>query len=353
MAVGAGAGKSARSRIGRTVLRVTYIGHATLLIEIGGKRLLTDPNFDPALGRFLPRVSAPGIALDALPKLDAILLTHAHADHLSFDSLDALPRRHPGVCASRYRQMAAETGLLVMRSRSHQVKWSRWMTSGFVPLQPSIKGSRYGIDRWRSAANMYLIETNKISAFFAGDTALTPDTTHLVDNHLATSGRSLDLALLPIGHAPWWKPGFRKGHLTSADALTLFERLKARYFIPYHWGTFNHVTSTAFDAIDRLRATLAEPSAASGGKNSRARRYFRVADTRHVTTAARECGPARGYNRCCSNTKRPRRAGIGETKWCRRLCDRGKASPGSALTTASSRTCATFAMAKSCSTRPW
>src|SRR4030081_969915 len=73
------------------MLRVTYIGHATLLIEVGGKRLLTDPNFDSTLGKFLPRVSAPGIAIDALPKLDAILLTHAHADHLSFDSLDALP----------------------------------------------------------------------------------------------------------------------------------------------------------------------------------------------------------------------------------------------------------------------
>jgi len=118
------------------------------------------------------------------------------------------------------------------------------------------KGNRYGVDRWRSAANMYLIETNKTSCFFAGDTALTSDTTWLVENHLASNGRSLDLALLPIGHAPWWKPGFRKGHLTSTDALTLFERLKARYFIPYHWGTFNHVTSTAFDAIDRLRATL-------------------------------------------------------------------------------------------------
>src|ERR1700694_3809793 len=77
------------------MLRVTYIGHATLLIEAGGKRLLTDPNFDSALGKFLPRVTAPGIALDDLPELDAILLTHAHADHLSFDSLDALPDNIP------------------------------------------------------------------------------------------------------------------------------------------------------------------------------------------------------------------------------------------------------------------
>src|SRR3954463_2506647 len=77
------------------MLRVTYIGHATLLIEIGGKKILTDPNFDPALGKFLARVSAPGIPLGELPKLDAILLTHAHADHLSFDSLDALPTDVP------------------------------------------------------------------------------------------------------------------------------------------------------------------------------------------------------------------------------------------------------------------
>src|SRR5256885_9569521 len=76
-------------------MKVTYIGHATLLLELGGARFLTDPNFDAKLGRILPRVSAPGIALEKLPALDAILLTHAHADHLSFDSLERLPRAMP------------------------------------------------------------------------------------------------------------------------------------------------------------------------------------------------------------------------------------------------------------------
>ena len=129
------------------------------------------------------------------------------------------------------------------------------------------QGNRYAVDRWRSAANMYLFDTNNVSCFFAGDTALTPESTHLVERHVGAAGRRLDLALLPIGHAPWWKPGFRKGHLTSGDALTLFDRLDARYLIPYHWCTFDHVTSKAHDAIRRLRAQLpAHPRSENRGR---------------------------------------------------------------------------------------
>ncbi len=237
------------------MLRVTYIGHATLLIEIGQIRILTDPNFDAALGKFLPRVSSPGIALEALPKLDAILLTHAHADHLSFDSLDALPADIPLFAPPVIAKWLGKQGY------RHAVPLAPGEGTELDGVKihaasATHKGNRYGVDRWRSASNMYLIDTNKVSCFFAGDTALTPGATHMVENYLGAGGRGLDLALLPIGHAPWWKPGFRKGHLTSGDALTLFERLNAKYFIPYHWGTFNHVTSTAFDAIDRLRETL-------------------------------------------------------------------------------------------------
>jgi L-ascorbate metabolism protein UlaG (beta-lactamase superfamily) len=118
------------------------------------------------------------------------------------------------------------------------------------------QGSRYGFDRWRSAANMYLLESDAESVFFAGDTALTGTTHHLVENVLWSMSRELDVALLPIGYAPAWKPGFRRGHLTGEDALTLFETLRARAMLPYHWGTFRHVTATAHDAIDRLRKRL-------------------------------------------------------------------------------------------------
>lgn len=245
----------ARASTPAAQLRVTYVGHATLLLEIGGVRLLTDPNFEGRLGRVLPRVSAPGIPLAELPRLDALLLTHAHADHLSFRSLDALPRDVPLYAPPAVARWLKRRGY----AHAHALAPTEVVHIGGVRVSVAAArhlGARYAVDRWRGAANMYLLDSDDHACFFAGDTALTPDSHRLVADQLHVHARQLDLALLPIGHAPWWKPGFRRNHLTPDDALALFDRLDARFLVPYHWGTFRHLTSGPFDAIDRLRAIL-------------------------------------------------------------------------------------------------
>ncbi|MEO6209282.1 MAG: MBL fold metallo-hydrolase [Gemmatimonadaceae bacterium] len=237
----------------RERLRITYVGHATLLLHFADVCVLTDPNFDDKLGYFLPRVTKPGVELADLPHVDAILLTHAHADHLSFRTLRALPAGivvYAPPVISRWLQRAGIASARPLAAGERVQIGALTITSA----RATHVGARYGIDRWRGDAHMYLLDDGTSSVLFTGDTAITPVAADLVRQ---IAPRRVDVALLPIGDAPWWKRYlFRRGHLTPEDALTLFEQVNARLFVPFHWGTFRHVTSGAHDAINVLRALL-------------------------------------------------------------------------------------------------
>src|SRR6266540_3202544 len=140
-------------------MRITYIGHATLLIELADRIFLTDPNFDSALGGFLPRVSEPGVSIKSLPRVDAIIVTHAHADHLSFKSLDALPQDIPIYAPPAIARWLKRRGYTM----AQQIAAGDSVQSGAVEIHAGAathRGNRYAVDRWRSAANMYLFDTN-------------------------------------------------------------------------------------------------------------------------------------------------------------------------------------------------
>lgn len=244
----------------KSLIQVTYIGHATLLLRFGEAHVLTDPNFDEKLGFFLPRVSPPGMKISELPRIDAILITHAHADHLSFRSLRALPPNIPIYAPPTVARWLERDGL----SEVHSIEPGEVIRVRHLSVSTAIArhvGARYGLDRWRGAAHMYLIDDGVASVLFTGDTAITSDAVTLARRILP---RRLDIALLPIGFAPRWKEYFfRRGHLTAADALSFFENLDARILIPFHWGTFRHITSGAFDAIQILRSLLSSYERAS------------------------------------------------------------------------------------------
>jgi L-ascorbate metabolism protein UlaG (beta-lactamase superfamily) len=236
-----------------TSLRITYVGHATLLLRFGAVSVLTDPNFEEKLGILLSRVTPPGVRIAELPHIDAILITHAHADHLSFRSLHALPSGIPIYAPPAIAQWLLRDGL--SGARAVQPGETFFIDDVSITVGSARHvGARYGLDRWRGAAHMYLIDSKLVSVLFTGDTSITPVATTMAQTILP---RRVDVALLPIGYAPRWKKRlFRRGHLTPADALSLFEQINARIFIPFHWGTFRHITSGAYDAVRLLRELL-------------------------------------------------------------------------------------------------
>lgn len=211
------------NQIIRASLHVTYVGHGTVLLEMDGVRILTDPVLRHRVGPLRRLAPDPGPAVRE--NLDAVLISHFHLDHFDPPSLRLLDRRTPllvppgGVAAVR------RLGFRFVE----EMRPGRALRLGAVRLAAT-KAAHYG-ERTPGhpvVDSLGFIVEGGHQVYFAGDTALFPEMIHI--------GERLDLALLPV----WgWGPRLGEEHLTPLDAARSLTLLEPRVAIPIHWGTFH------------------------------------------------------------------------------------------------------------------
>jgi N-acyl-phosphatidylethanolamine-hydrolysing phospholipase D len=229
-------------------LRAYWVGHATVLVAMGDKWIITDPNFSDRVGLFARRKVKPGIDLDALPAIDWILVSHGHFDHLDKRSLRRLSpaaavATPPGVARfvpkGRFKEV-------VSLAEWHSVERDGMCVTA-VPVRHG--DGRYGVDSAfrRGSHTGFVVEYQGLTIFFAGDTAYD-------DRYFKEIGRRfrIDVALVPIGPvgvAPVQR-FMRTRHADPADGLRILADVGARWMIPIHHGTFFTGGKRELDALE-------------------------------------------------------------------------------------------------------
>jgi L-ascorbate metabolism protein UlaG (beta-lactamase superfamily) len=245
-----------------TGLRTTWLGHSTLLLEIDGFRVLTDPVFgeraSPVSFAGPKRFHAPPATISQLPRLDAVLVSHDHYDHLCRKSIrELLAVEVPFVTSLGVGARLEAWG--VPPERITELDW--WETHvlpggglSFTAAPAQHFSGRAMGDRNTTLWSSWCMRTDRHKLFFSGDTGLTDE--------FRTIGQKLgpfDLVMLEIGA---FHPSWGDIHLGPENALTAFGYLGGGTLLPVHWGTFN----LALHAWDEPAETLFTHATARGAR---------------------------------------------------------------------------------------
>lgn len=244
-----------QARIGDGELRVTFVNHATTLLQFDGHNVLTDPIWSERASPFSwigpKRLRPAGVRFEDLPAIDVVVVSHDHYDHLDLPTLRRLESAHhpmflvPLGCA----RLLADEGLVDV----HELDWwqsidARGFLASLVPAQHF--GARGPFDRDQRLWAGYVLTTRGGPLFFAGDTAF--------GEHFAQVRARfgpMRLAVLPIGaFEPRW---FMKPvHIDPAEAVAAHHALEAQHSVAMHFGTFHLADESMTGAQEGLLAAL-------------------------------------------------------------------------------------------------
>jgi len=227
---------------------ITWLGHATFLIQIDNINILTDPIFGN-LSFIFPRLMPLAIDIKKLPSIDYVLISHNHPDHMDARSLQQIKKYNPEVIILTPlgdKIWFDNRGFVHAQELFwwEQVKVKNDLSLVFLP---SLHWSQRGIfDRNKSLWGSWLINTPDFKIYFGGDTGWSE---HF--EQIGAAYNNIDVALLPIGPAEP-KEWMEFAHINAEEAGEALLKLKARYFVPMHWGTFHLGFDSFKDPLDRL-----------------------------------------------------------------------------------------------------
>ncbi len=240
-------------------MRVTFINHATTLIQLDGVNVLTDPIYSERASPFSfagpKRVRPPGIRYEDLPPIDAVVLSHNHYDHLNVATLKRLQASFP------HLQIFAGLGNKVFLesqglTKVHELDWGDARPLGGITVR-SVRNQHFSnrglFDNDGTLWSAWVFEGPTAGkAYFAGDTGYGP---HFKD--VGAKHGPFRLAVLPIGaYKPEWFMG--PIHITPAEAVQAAIDLGAKTAVPMHYGTFELADEGETEAVDELQKAMAK-----------------------------------------------------------------------------------------------
>jgi L-ascorbate metabolism protein UlaG (beta-lactamase superfamily) len=251
------------ARLAPSQTRVTHIGHASHLIQTAGLNILCDPVYSqrvsPVTFAGPKRVNDPGIAFDALPKIDVVLVSHNHYDHMDTATLGRLLQRDK----PRFIMPLGNDAIIrgdVPDFTAETLDWNGSLTLAdgatlhCVPTQHwSARGTR---DRMHALWSSFVMAGSAHTVYFVGDTGFGDGSTF---RNVAAKHPGIDLAILPIGaYEPRWF--MRDQHMNPMEAVEALKLCGAKRAIGHHWGTFK-LTNESVEAPRRdLDAALTAAS---------------------------------------------------------------------------------------------